>query len=70
MNQYDLQKLSKKLERQIAQLEQTILKAQHAFIDLEYGTEGFNDNQKRLQQLDGQLKQTFAEWESIQKQLE
>lgn len=70
LNQYDLQKLSKKLERQIAQLEQTILKAQHAFIDLEYGTEGFNDNQKRLQQLDGQLKQTFAEWESIQKQLE
>lgn len=68
-SQHDAAKSAKKLERQIAQLEQTIEKTQHAFIDLEYGTQEFSDNQKRLQQLEQQLKTVFAEWESVQSQL-
>ncbi|MGE0009275.1 MAG: ABC-F family ATP-binding cassette domain-containing protein [Candidatus Babeliales bacterium] len=69
-NIYELQKLSKKLERQITQLEQNIEKTQQSFLDLAYGTPEFDTNHRKLIQLEEELKKTFIEWESIQLQLE
>lgn len=69
-NVYELQKLSKKLERQISQLESTIEKAKLNFLDLTYGTEAFTNNHQRLIKLEDDLKKSFNEWESIQLELE
>lgn len=69
-NTYELQKLSKKLERQISQLEQDIEKVQLKFADLSYGTDDFEKNSKRLSTLDAELKKAFIDWETIQQQLE
>ncbi len=67
---YQLRKTAGKFERKIAQLEKNIEKAQHVFLDLEYGTQAFEIQNKELQDLQSQLEATFSEWETIVKQLE
>ncbi len=62
-------KESRKLEQKINKLEKEISKIEQQFLALEYGTDAFNNAQKKLQESKKLLKQNLALWEKLQSKL-
>lgn len=57
----------KQLEGKIAKLEQKIEAMHASFADIEYGTPEFDEADKKLMQLQKELKETERAWEQLQK---
>lgn len=68
-NQDDIPKKSKRLEGTITKLEQQINGVNESFGDFEYGTPQFSAAQKKLQQLQQELRNAEQEWELLQQKL-
>ena len=62
-------KESRKLEQKINKLEKEIAKIEQQFFGLEYGTDAFNNAQKKLQESKKFLEQNLALWEELQNKL-
>ena len=55
----------KALERKIQKLEQDIAKTEHSFATLEYGSDQFDDAQKKLTRFKKELEAALREWEVL-----
>ncbi|MCX5922412.1 MAG: ABC-F family ATP-binding cassette domain-containing protein [Candidatus Dependentiae bacterium] len=66
-NQYEIKKLTRKLELKIAKLEKDIAAVEETFSNLTYGSQNFITTQENLNKLKAELKDAAHAWEELHK---